>query len=180
MGMVTKQAKEFPDLPRGRLIAGAVVFFAGHSAPLWIPLVVASSLSDSWKTALSGLLLFGIPEIATLLAVVILGKAGFNAIKSRVFGWLGRTLLPSEVSRPRYYTGLVLFLIPFFVGWVSPYLFEVVPGLTQHQLVVAITGDVALIAGLCLMGGQAWDKLRSLFIYNSQVAFPSTATSDPG
>jgi Ca2+/H+ antiporter len=167
-------------LPRSRLVIGIAIFVIGHAAPLAIPLVTSSSLSTGWKTALSGLMIFGIPELMTLLAVVVLGKAGFNAVKALVFGWLGRTLLPAKVSKPRYYIGLVLFLIPFFVGWVSPYLFEVMPGLAKDQLIVAISGDVALIAGLCLMGGEAWDKLRSLFIHNAEVKIPSTANSAPG
>ena len=125
-------------------------------------------------------MIFGIPELSILLSVVVLGKAGFNAVKAMVFGWLGRTLLPEKVSVTRYYIGLILFLIPFFVGWISPYLFEVMPGLAKDQLIVAISGDVALIVGLCLMGGEAWDKLRSLFVYNAEVTFPSTAKSTPG
>lgn len=173
--MGEEQVQELPELPRSRLIIGAGTFIIGHLAFLAIPLVSASSLSDGWKTALSGLMLFGIPEFSTLLAVVVLGKAGFNALKSRIFGWLGRTLLPSEVSRPRYYAGLVLFLIPFFIGWVSPYVFDVMPELIQHQLVIAISGDVTLILGFCLMGGQSWDKMRALFVYNAEIVFPSTA-----
>ena len=70
-------------------------------------------------------------------------------------------------------------MIPFFIGWISPYVFEVMPELTKHQLIVAISGDVALILGLCLMGGQAWDKLRSLFVYNVQVTFPSMEMIKP-
>ena len=167
-------------LPRSRLVAGIAIFVIGHAAPLAIPLVTSSSLSTGWKTALSGLMIFGIPELMTLLAVVVLGKAGFNAVKALVFGWLGRTLLPAKVSRPRYYIGLVLFLTPFFVAWVSPYLFEVMPQLNKNTLIVAISGDVALLIGLCLMGGEAWDKLRSLFVYNAEVTFPSPAESAPG
>lgn len=167
-------------LPRNRLIAGIAIFVIGHGAFLAIPFITASSLSTGWKTALSGLMIFGIPELMTLLSVVVLGKAGYNAVKAFVFGWLGRTLLPAKVSRPRYYIGLVLFMIPFFVAWVSPYLFEIMPDLAKHQLIVAISGDVALLIGLCLMGGEAWDKLRSLFVYNADVTFPSTATRAPG
>ena len=180
MSVANERIKSEAKLPRSRLITGAVIFAIGHAAPLAIPLVATSALSDGWKTALSGLMLFGIPELGTLLAVVVLGKAGFNALKSWIFGWVGRTLLPDKVSRPRYYIGLVLFLIPFFIGWVSPYLFEVMPDLTNHQLIVAISGDLALIIGLCLMGGQAWDKLRSFFVYDAHVTFPSTATSETG
>ena len=167
------------DLPRSRLFGGIAVFVIGHAAPLAIPLVTASSLSTAWKTLLSGLMVFGIPEISILLSVVVLGKEGFKAVKSLVFGWLGRTVLPVKVSRARYYIGLVLFLIPFFVAWISPYLLEVMPQLNKNPLVVAIAGDVTLIAGLCLMGGEAWDKLRSLFVYNAEVTIPSTATSSP-
>jgi len=168
------------DLPRSRLFGGIAVLVIGHAAPLAIPLVTASSLSTAWKTLLSGLMVFGIPEISILLSVVVLGKEGFNAVKSLVFGWLGRTVLPAKVSPTRYYIGLVLFLIPFFVGWISPYLFEAMPGLAKDQLIVAISGDVALIVGLCLMGGEAWDKLRSLFVYNAQVIFPVIAKRAPG
>jgi hypothetical protein len=125
-------------------------------------------------------MVFGIPELMTLLAVVVLGKAGFNAVKAMVFGWIGRTLMPAKVSSTRYYIGLVLFLIPFFVGWISPYLFEVFSGLSEYRLAVAISGDVALIAGLCLMGGEAWDKLRSLFVHSSEVTFWTKSTSGSG
>ena len=173
--MVDEPTTPVLKLPRSRLIAGIAVFVIGHAAPLAIPLITSSSFSTGWKTALSGLTVFGIPELSILLAVVVLGKEGFNAVKALVFGWLGRTLLPTKVSKPRYYIGLILFLIPFFVGWVSPYLFEVMPGMAKDQLIFAVVGDIALLAGLCLMGGEAWDKLRSLFIYNSQATFPASA-----
>ncbi|MGI9455029.1 MAG: hypothetical protein ACR2NU_00620 [Aeoliella sp.] len=163
------------EVSRNRLIAGAVIFVMGQVAPLAIPLVVNSSLPATWKTALSGILLMGVPEIAILLAVVILGKAGFNALKSRLLGSLKSILLPSVVSRRRYYFGLVLFLIPILFGWVSPYLYVSVPELMRHRLAVALTGDVALIAGICLMGGQFCDKLRALIVYDAEVTFPSAA-----
>ena len=170
--MADQPTKDSLDLPRNRLIGGIAIFVIGHMGPLAIPLLSATSLSASAKTIISGLLIFGIPELSILLSVVVLGKAGFNALKARIFGWLGRTLLPSDVSRPRYYLGLIMFLIPFLIGWASPYVLEAMPELIQHQLVIAITGDVILIAGLCLMGGQSWDKLRSLFIYGAEVSFP--------
>jgi hypothetical protein len=176
--MADKPKAPVEDLPRGRLFGGIAVFVIGHATPLAIPLVAASSLSTGWKTALSGLMVFGIPEIMTLVAVVIMGKAGFNAVKALVLGWLGRTLMPSTVSRTRYSIGLVLFLIPFVVGWISPYLFEIVPELARRRLLIAISGDLCLILGLCLMGGEAWDKLRSLFVYNAQIQFPANPSTE--
>lgn len=171
--------KEDKKVARNRLIAGAVIFVTGQLAPLAIPLVVTSSLPARWKTALSGLLLLGVPEIAILLTVVVLGKAGFDALKSRLLGSVKRTLLSSKVSRPRYYAGLILFLIPMLVGWVSPYFYEAVPTLIRHRLTIAMTGDVALIAGVCMMGGPFWDKLRALFVYDAEVTFPRTSEKIP-
>lgn len=163
-------------LSRNRLIAGAVIFVTGQLAPLTIPLVTNSALPATWKTALSGLLLLGVPEIAILLTVVVLGKEGFNHLKSRLFGSLKETLFPDKVSRLRYRFGLVLFLIPVLFGWVSPYLYEWVPDLMRNRLTAALLGDVLLMLGVCLMGGQFWDKLRALFVYDAEVSFSSATT----
>lgn len=167
------------EASRGRLIAGAAIFVGGQLAPLTIPLVASSSLSATWKTALSGLLLLGIPEIAILLAIVVLGKAGFIALKSRLFGSLKATLFPENVSSRRYYFGLVLFLVPVLFGWMSPYVYQGVPDLMRHRLTTAILGDVLLIAGVCLMGGQFWDKLRALVIYDTEVSCSSASVEAP-
>jgi hypothetical protein len=167
------------EASRQRLIAGAVIFFGGQLAPLSIPLVVSSSLPATWKTALSGLLLLGVPEIAILLAIVVLGKSGFHALKAQLFGSLKDRLFPALVTRRRYYLGLVLFLIPLLIGWLSPYLYESVPELIRHRLTVAIVGDVLLIVGVCLMGGQFWDKLRALFVYDAKVSVSSATDERP-
>ena len=164
-------------IPRKRLIVGGTIFVVGHLMPLAIPIVSISSLSESWKTALSGLMFFGIPEFSTLLSVIVLGRAGFNALKTRLFKWAGRTVFPDRVSPSRYYTGLVLFLIPFFIAWVTPYLFEAFPNLIRHQLIVAISGDVSLIVGLILMGGQFWEKLRALLVYDATFSSNSGYTT---
>jgi len=160
---------------RNRLIAGAVIFVAGQLAPLAIPVVASSSLPATWKTALPGLLLLGVPEIAILLTIVVLGRAGFNALKSRLFGSLKDTLFPDTVSRRRYHAGLILFLIPILFGWLSPYVYASVPELMRHRLTVAIIGGVLLIAGVCLMGGQFWDKLRALVLYDAEVTLSPAA-----
>ncbi len=173
--MTGDEAKAKQGSSRNRLIAGAFIFVAGQLAPLAIPLVANSSLTATWKAALSGLLLLGIPEIAIFVSVVILGKAGFEALKSRLLGSLKGSLMPSSVSRRRYYAGLVVFLIPVLFGWLSPYFFESTPALARNRLGLAITGDAILIIGMCMMGGQFWDKLRALFVYEAHVTFSSAS-----
>lgn len=166
--MAEDPVKSDEGVPGSRLRTGAAIFVTGQLAPLAIPLVSNSSLPATWKSVLSGVLLLGVPELAIVLTVVVLGKPGFNELKARIWKRFRRTVVPSEVSRGRYYVGLVVFLIPVLIGWLSPYLYESAPSLLRYRLSVAIAGDVALITGLCLMGGQFWDKLRALFVYDSQ------------
>ena len=167
--MANRRHKKNSELPKGRLTTGAVIFIAGHSTPLWIPLVAASSLPDSWKTAAVRFDALRHTGTSDPVNGRCHGQSGIQCSQGKSLGLGGPYAVARESSRPRYYAGLVLFLIPFFIGWISPYVFEIVPELTEHQLIVAITGDLMLLLGLCLMGGQFWDKLRSLFIYDAEV-----------
>jgi len=81
-------------IPKARLIQGGLVFFCGQLAPLFIPLVIASDFSSSTKTALTALLVLGIPELAILATVLILGKTGFMALRSMIYHFLKRHICP--------------------------------------------------------------------------------------
>ena len=54
-----------------RFRAGVAIFVLGFAAPLAIPLVVASALPTPWKTALSGALALGVPEIMMVVAAAV-------------------------------------------------------------------------------------------------------------
>ncbi len=42
-------------------------------------------------------------------------------------------------------------------------------------------GDLLLVASLFVLGGEFWDKLKSLFVYGAKVQFPaSQAVAGPG
>lgn len=161
---MSESAQSMPP-PRQRLVCGAGVFLLGQLSPLLIPLVADSALSPLWKTTLSGFLLLGIPELAILLSVAILGKSGFQFLKSRIFRVLRRTVIPKQISRGRHRIGLAVFLLPISWGWAFPYLHEILPMTAESRIWAAVTGDLLLILGLILLGGGFWDKLRQLFTY---------------
>ena len=82
------------DPPRGwRFPVGLSILIVGFISPVFIPLVTASSLSTAWKTALSGLLAAGIPEVFSIVAIAIMGKPGFNYVKGRLFAFLKKQFL---------------------------------------------------------------------------------------
>ncbi len=114
----------------------------------------------------------GVPQLLTLLAIVFLGKSGFNYIKERMFGFLKRSALPSTVSRTRYRIGLVMFLLPLLFGWLAPYATQLIPGYEAHRFTVNLTGDLLLLFSLFVLGGDFWDKVRALFVYKAKVHFP--------
>ena len=154
-----------------RLTLGVIIFLLSIIVPAaGIPIVAAFDLSATMTASVSGGLLIG-AEVLGILAVAVMGKPGYLYIKSRVFGFLKRNGPPHKVSRCRYNTGLVLFCIPILFGWVSIYVADYIPGFSQSPLPYAIAGDLLLLVSLFVLGGDFWDKIRALFIYDVEVNF---------
>lgn len=157
---------------RGRLLAGGGILVFGWLCPLFVPLVVGSNLAAEWKTTLSGLLLLGIPELFTLAAVAVLGKQGFAYLKGILFGLLRRLAPPDTVGPVRYRIGLAMFLLPVLFAWISVYVPHLFPGFTTHPKTYAVTLDLMFFTSVFVLGGDFWDKLRSLFVYGARARFP--------
>ena len=157
-----------------RFRIGVTIFVAGFAAPLAIPLVVASNLPAAWKTVLSGALAVGLPEIMMVVAAAVMGKAGFAKLKQLLARVLRKHGPPERVSRTRYRVGLVLFTLPLLVGWLGPYLQHHLPGFDRYPMFWHIGGDLMFVTSLLVLGGEFWDKLRSLFVHGARAVFPST------
>jgi hypothetical protein len=159
------------NLPKGRLYTGGAIFVTGFLSPLLVPIVTYSSLPVGWKTTISGLLLVGVPELAMIVAVAVMGKAGFSYLKQLIFGFLGKHFAPPEtVSLIRYRIGLVLFSIPLLFGWLVPYISGYFPIFDEYRLLFALIGDLLLFCSLFVLGGEFWDKLRALFIHKAKIS----------
>ena len=139
-----------------------------------IPIVTSTNWSIGVKTTVSGLLALGIPEIMIFISVAVLGKAGYNLMKSKLSGLL-RFAPPDEVSSARYHFGLVLFTFPLLLGWVVPYLNLVIDLASYLSIWVYLTGDLVFISSFFILGGNFWDKFRSLFIRDASVQFGSSS-----
>ena len=155
--------------PGWRFRFGMIVFAVGFLSPLLIPVVAATDLSTKWKAVISGLLSVGIPELFSIVAIALMGKSGFNYLKTRIFIFLKRHAPPDMVSPTRYRIGLVMFVLPLLFGWFAPYLPDLVPGYELQSFWINIAGDLMLVCSLVVLGGDFWDKLRSLFIHSAKV-----------
>ena len=147
---------------KSRLILGGIIFISGFLSPLAIPLVTGSNLSTEWKTMLSAVLVLGLPEVFMLIAVAILGKQGFDYLKSHLW----QAIRPADkVSAMRYRIGLVLFFTPILFGWLSPYLELWVTEFGTLQIRLAIAGDIIFAISLFVLGGDFWLKIKALFTH---------------
>ena len=135
---------------------------------VFIPVVVASGLSVELKTTLSGLLVFGIPQILMLGAVALVGKSGFNYLKGRIFG-AAKGIAPAQtVGRTRYRIGLVMFFVPVLIAMLGPYLSDFVSLVQAERTLFAVISDISFLASFFVLGGDFWDKLRALFTHQAR------------
>ena len=155
---------------KGKLQLGAVILVVGFLSPLLIPVALASNWSAATKSIISGLLAFGIPELFMLLAIIVMGKPGYEYVKSKIYKYLKRFAPPDTVSLGRYRLGLIMFSVPILVGILEPYLAHFHHFFRDLPLLFYIGLDVIFIIGLFVLGGDFWDKLSGLFKYNVKAA----------
>lgn len=155
--------------PVAKLRLGVVILVTGFLSPLLIPLVVASDWSAGAKTVVSGLLAFGIPELFMLLAIIVMGKQGYDYLKSKALKYLKRFAPPDRVSLVRFRIGLVMFCVPVVVGILEPYVAHFIPFFKENPLWFHIGLDVIFIIGLFVLGGDFWDRLSGLFRYHKVI-----------
>ena len=155
-----------------RLRLGAVLFFLGLIFPVFIPLALMIDMSAQWKAVVTGIMAVGIPDLMWIVAVAIVGKEGFKAIRDRFFSCIKKFGPADQVSQPRYRIGLVMFVLPLLFGWLEPYTVLVLPGYQPYRMIYAISGDVVFIASFFVLGGDFWDKIQALFIHRAKVVVP--------
>jgi len=133
-------------------------------------LVALFDFSTSVTATFTGTLLVS-AEVMGLAAVAVMGKSGYALIKKKVLGFIKQYGPPDKVSRMRYHIGLVMFGMPIAFGWVSIYTARWIPGFGDKPFFYALVGDLLLLSSLFVLGGDFWDKVRSLFIHDAEVCF---------
>lgn len=170
--MSEQAADPTPAAGGWRLRVGAAMFALSILVPaVGLPLLASMDLAGGQAATFSGALLVA-AEVIGLGAVAVMGKSGYQFIKSRVFAFFRRHGPPKKVSRARYTVGLVMFAVPVLFGWGSFYVLGPILELGLEPVVVALGGDILLLASLFVLGGEFWDKLRSLFVHDAEALFP--------
>jgi len=151
-----------------RFNVGIALFALMILAWLLIPIEAALGMSAATIAATTAGIAIG-NKIILLVAIAVMGKAGFQELKAKLFHKLAP---PAEVSPMRYRIGLVMFCLPLLQGLLETWASHIAPQIVANRLWVDILMDVMLIASLFVLGGNFWDKLRALFVYNARATFP--------
>ncbi|MBM9515258.1 transporter suffix domain-containing protein [Desulfogranum marinum] len=151
-----------------RIKIGFTVFILSITWPVLIPVLPFIGFSNKSVAAVTGFM-FVVAEVMMITAAAIAGKDGFAYIKLKVFSFF-KLYTPSRgVSVTRYRIGLIMFTVPLFYSFLSPYIEYYWPGFGEYRIINAIAGDFLLLVGLFLLGGNFWEKLQSLFIHKAIV-----------
>lgn len=143
---------------------------------LMVPLAAAVGVAGSKVAALTGVLFIS-NKVLLILVIAVMGKAGFQQLKGRLFGYV-TSMVPSadvEVGAVRHRVGLIMFCLPLLTAFLEPYIDNLWPGLRPNRWELQLLGDLMLIGSFFVLGGNFWDKVRALFIRTSRVAPESAA-----
>jgi hypothetical protein len=154
-----------------RIKAGFAIFTVSMVWPILLPILKVIGLPAQSITVFAGVMVVA-AELMLIAAAAIAGKEGLAYIKQRIFGFLKPYGPPRKVSAARYKTGLVTFGLPLLYAFLSPYIGKYIPGVDNHRVIYAVAGDLMLLVGLFLLGGDFWDKLRALFIHKAVAVVP--------
>ena len=130
------------------------------------------------RTALSALLVLGLPQLLTVIAIALVGKAGFYYLIESLSGAAKRLEPPVHVSKVRYRVGLVMLFLPLAVSLLEPYVAILVVHEQLPHWLLGVVGDTLFLASFFVLGGEFWDKLKALFIYEARPVLPATTRTD--
>ncbi|MFO0994937.1 MAG: hypothetical protein U1E67_23745 [Hyphomicrobiales bacterium] len=151
---------------------GIACFIAAFAVHLITLAAIGVGASPAAVSAI-GATNFVLNKVLLIASAAFLGRAGFDQLKGIIFGAFRRYAYPDQVSAFRYRLGLILLVVPIILAWVAPYVAEFAPSIGRNTVRDGLIGDVVLIIGLVMLGGDFWDKLRALFVREAKVAFPN-------
>lgn len=156
-----------PDFVGGpRTYAGLTALVLAFILPGFIIVIPFLGISAKWSALLTTGLLVGGPELLTLIAVALLGKDALRYFTHKVRTKLYGLVIEPRVSRFQYYFGLSLSLATILPLYIYGYL----PGLLPEgwRIPILATADLLFIVSMFIMGGEFWEKVQRLFIWEGK------------
>lgn len=165
-----------PHTAKWRFKLGIAIICLMLGSWLMVPVAAALDVPRSKIAALTGVLFIS-NKVLLILVIAVMGKAGFQQLKSSLVGYVSG-LVPSmkdEVGPVRHRIGIVMFCLPLISSFLEPYVDAFWPGLRPNLWQAQLLGDVMLIGSFFVLGGNFWEKVHALFVRTARVS-DSSAT----
>ena len=140
---------------------------------LMVPIAAALDIPGSRVAALTGVLFIS-NKVLLILVIAVMGKSGFQQLKSKLFGYVSglAPTMDTEVGPIRHRIGIVMFCLPLISAFLEPYIDTFWPGVRPNIWQLQVLGDAMLIGSFFVLGGNFWEKVRALFIRTAKVVNP--------
>lgn len=166
-----------PDAPVNpglRFYLGLAIFIASFFM-LPTGLVLKGFVESSfWKGFILAAFWISAP-LMKITSIALLGKRSYDWIRYKIRHHYTEIIGTRKVSRTRYNIGLVMFFFPFIPNYIMAYAPHLFPDDYLVKTIVHAVFDLVFITGLFVLGGDFWDKLRSLFFYTAKAKFDEGA-----
>ncbi len=186
-GSSDKPAEDFTRTWRYKLgLALIIIGNGGIVIGLLLPML---GLASGGKAGLVGVLIIG-GEIVSLSSIAFLGKEGFKAIKSKVFGFI-KAGYAGPVGPVRHYIGIAMLCTNALTTYLMMlYAWESFAATTPDGLAPAVwgldltqqgdlifglflTGEIAFLIAIYVLGADWWGKFRRIFVWEATEAPPA-------
>lgn len=158
-----------PTLKRDwRFYAGMTALVLAVTLPLGAFIVPMLGLPLAQSALLVGILVAGGPEVLCIAAIALLGKETFQYLAHHAKLAFRRAVIDRPASKTRYYVGLAIVLLSWLPAYIYAYAPAAKPGGNARVYILAAM-DLAFVASVFLMGGEFWEKVRRIFIYEGKV-----------
>ena len=162
------------DATRGPTLKRDWRFYAGMTAlvlavilPLGAFIVPMLGLPLAQSALLVGMLVAGGPEVLCIAAIALLGKETFQYLAHHAKLAFRHTVIDRPASKARYYIGLAIILLSWLPAYIYAYAPATMPGGNARIYILAAM-DLAFVASVFIMGGEFWEKVRRIFIYEGK------------
>ncbi len=154
------------------IIAGHVILLIGLVLPF-----LGMGVAISGAVVLAG-------EVTALASIVFLGKEGFKAIKSKIFGAV-KASYTAPVGRTRHYLGVILLCTNILTTYATAAYawlvfskttadnpFPEILGLSFGQqesavLWLFLAGEITFLLAIYVLGSDWWEKFRRIFVWEN-------------
>jgi hypothetical protein len=178
MSVTIEPSAELPPAATWRFKLGILLLCLAVALWLCVPVAGFVGMSTGTIAAMTGMI-FIVNKVLLLLVIAVMGKSGFQQLKSRIFGYF-RLAPEASIGKARYNLGIVMFCLPLISGWLEPYIDALWPGLRPNIWQLQLLGDLMFLASFFVLGGNFWEKIRALFIRRSRVVYPNDLSAANG